>query len=62
MQVLDPGMYGLSDEKEQFQLDGVLALDKSEASLAEVIQALETIYCGAISAEFLHMQVNSINL
>lgn len=53
---LELGFHGLSlaDIDTRFQV-GSLALGQSEATLSEIIQVLETTYCGAIGAEFMHI-------
>jgi 2-oxoglutarate dehydrogenase E1 component len=53
---LELGFHGLSlaDIDTRFQV-GSLAIGQSEATLSEIIQVLETTYCGAIGAEFMHI-------
>ena len=50
---LDIGFHGLdlSDLSEVFEIDS-LQIDKKSATLSEIIQALETIYCGTLGIEY----------
>ncbi|XP_070576884.1 2-oxoadipate dehydrogenase complex component E1-like [Ptychodera flava] len=54
---LDPKMYGLSTEDTtEYNLEGILNIGKSSATLKEILEHLESIYCGTISAEFSHVE------
>ncbi|XP_071963051.1 2-oxoadipate dehydrogenase complex component E1-like [Antedon mediterranea] len=53
---LNPELYGLCSTS-KFDLSGILnTADKGSKSLDEVISALESIYCGATSAECSHLE------
>ncbi len=57
---LDLAYYGLSraDLDSVFQT-GTLFIGQEEATLNEIVQALETTYCGTIGAEYMHI-VNTV--
>lgn len=56
---LDPQLYGLSDRMSFTKLQQLLpAFPQQEASLADVVQYLEHMYCGSISLQAAH--VNSL--
>ena len=53
---LDPGYHHLSaaDYDTEFQT-GVFYIGKDQATLREIIEALDKTYCGSIGAEFMHI-------
>ncbi|XP_077997960.1 2-oxoadipate dehydrogenase complex component E1-like [Glandiceps talaboti] len=54
---LNPRLYGLSSEDNtQYDLEGILNIGKPTASLPEILQHLEDIYCGTVSAEFTNLE------
>ena len=56
---LDLSLYGLSsgDTNTQYDLTGIINIDKTSGSLAEVENALKKMYAGSLTAEFLHLKV-----
>ena len=59
LHTLDPQLYGLSDGMSFTKLQQLLpAFPQQEASLAEVVQYLEHMYCGSISLQAAHVNVS----
>ena len=55
---LDPRVYGLSPEaQEQYDVGGILNMDKALATLPEIVSALDGMNTGPLTAEFRHLQV-----
>ncbi|KAJ2809442.1 hypothetical protein H4R20_000062 [Coemansia guatemalensis] len=56
---LDPARYGLTDPNARFNIDGILAApvrdESGYSSAAEILQALNDIYCGHVAFEFEHI-------
>ncbi|KNC96364.1 oxoglutarate dehydrogenase (succinyl-transferring), E1 component [Spizellomyces punctatus DAOM BR117] len=50
---LDPTRYGLSEGT--YTLEGILHMDKQQASLQEIMTHLRNVYCGRIGFEFTHI-------
>ena len=54
---LQPSLYGLSHDDSPYDVTGILHMEKSQATLADVIDRLEKAYCGPLTAEFNHLTV-----
>jgi len=54
---LDPSYYGLSerDKDKTFNVGSFSALNKSTATLEEIHQALQRVYCASIGFEYIHI-------
>lgn len=54
--------YGLStDSIEEFDIEGMLGSGQSKTTIPQLVNTLESIYCGPIAAEFDHLQVHYIS-
>lgn len=51
---LDAAFYGLSGSTHE--LSGILQNGKEEATIEEVLDQLEKIYCGSLGVEFMHIE------
>lgn len=54
MAELNPSFYGISNS--QHELTGILDNWKTTASLQEIIEELERLYCSHIGVEFMHLE------
>lgn len=54
---LDPALYGLNNINEQFTTEGIINMGQSTATLDEIVQFLETTYCGPSALECQHIPV-----
>ena len=52
---LEAAFYGLSGST-RHQLSGILHHGKEEASVGEVVDQLERMYCGSLAVEFMHVE------
>ncbi|ORX84849.1 hypothetical protein K493DRAFT_387202 [Basidiobolus meristosporus CBS 931.73] len=58
---LDPSTYGLDDPQAEYQLEGIVSMKGlSKATLAQIIEHLENVYCGHMAFEFMHITDNSL--
>ena len=59
---LDPIQYGLSlSDSSRYDVDGMvynMAFKGQSVQVSELVQALENMYCGPITAEYQHLNVN----
>lgn len=55
---LDPKRYGLSED-DTVTFKGILNIGKPNGTIKEAIQFLSEVYSKNMSAEFLHLEVNT---
>ena len=57
---LSPSFYGLTaDDGVSHKLHGILHTGQEQATTAQIVQMLEQMYCGPITAEFQHLPVST---
>lgn len=52
--------YGLSvDDKQAYNLQGIMHIGKETATTLEIVEDLEKIYCGKLAIEYQYLHVRS---
>ena len=55
---IDLSNYGLSTNcLDEFHIEGILGSGETKMTVPQLVNTLETIYCGPIAVEFDHLQV-----
>ncbi|ORX91699.1 2-oxoglutarate dehydrogenase, E1 component [Basidiobolus meristosporus CBS 931.73] len=58
---LNPGLYGLTDMDQIFNLEGIVKLSGlKKATLSQIIDHLEKTYCGHLAFEFMHIADDNV--